>query len=91
MGVATIVANNVDISYGTKTVAAMVVATKIMMIGTFVVIGFSTGCQPITDIVMRALSSVYIKIILRKDQILKYNGNCELGLNPVLVKKGEHK
>lgn len=214
MGVATIVANNIAISYGTETVAAMGVATKIMMIGTFVFIGFSTGCQPIigysyganninrvkdviktgtritfiiglglffifglsssiliglftnevdvinkgttilkaliwslpfvggqmiaisaaqsmgkaipamllsisrqgilyiplllilniilgfngfmyaqpiTDIVMRVLSSVYIKIILRKDQLLKYNGNCELGLNPGLVKKGEHK
>lgn len=47
MGVATIVANNIAIKYGTQTVAGMGVAAKIMMIGTFIFIGFSTGCQPI--------------------------------------------
>lgn len=47
MGCATVVANNIAISYGTETVAGMGVATKIIMIGTFVFIGFSTGCQPI--------------------------------------------
>lgn len=47
MKAATIVANNIAISYGTETVAAMGVATKTMMIGTFVFIGISTGCQPI--------------------------------------------
>lgn len=47
IGVATVVANNVAIQYGTQTVAGMGVATKIMMIGTFIFIGFSTGCQPI--------------------------------------------
>jgi len=44
MKVATIVANNIAIFYGRKTMLAMGVATKIMMIGTFVFIGFSTGC-----------------------------------------------
>lgn len=47
MGSATIIANNLAISYGTETVAGMGVATKIIMIGTFIFIGFSTGCQPI--------------------------------------------
>ena len=47
MGSATIVANNIAISYGTETVAGIGVATKIIMIGTFIFIGFSTGCQPI--------------------------------------------
>lgn len=47
MGAATIVANNIAIQYGTQTVAGMGVAAKIMMIGTFIFIGFSTGCQPI--------------------------------------------
>lgn len=47
MGVATIVANNIATLYGTETVAGMGVAIKIVMIGTFVFIGFSAGCQPI--------------------------------------------
>lgn len=47
MGGATIIANNIAVLYGTETVAGMGVATKIIMIGTFIFIGFSTGCQPI--------------------------------------------
>ncbi len=47
VGFATIVANNIAVMYGTLTVAGMGVAMKIMMIGTFIFIGFSTGCQPI--------------------------------------------
>lgn len=47
VGFATIVANNIAVYYGTLTVAGMGVAMKIMMIGTFIFIGFSTGCQPI--------------------------------------------
>ena len=47
MGGSTLVLNNIAITYGTSTVAGMGVATKIMMIGTFIFIGFSTGCQPL--------------------------------------------
>ena len=47
VGFSTIVVNNVAITYGTLTVAGMSVATKIMLIGTFVFIGFSSGTQPL--------------------------------------------
>ncbi len=46
MGVANVVSNNIAITYGTLTVAGIGVAMKVMMIGTFIFIGFSSGTQP---------------------------------------------
>lgn len=66
MGVATIVANNIAISYGTETVAGMGVATKIIMIGTFVFIGFSTGCQPIIGYSYGADNIDRVKEVIKK-------------------------
>lgn len=47
MGFANVVSNNIAITYGTLTVAGMGVAMKVMMIGTFIFIGFSAGSQPL--------------------------------------------
>ncbi len=47
MGVANVLANNIAIGYGTVTVAGMGVAMKVMMIGTFIFMGFAAGCQPL--------------------------------------------
>ena len=47
MGGANIIGNNIGMTYGTATVAGMGVAMKIIMIGTFIFIGFSSGVQPL--------------------------------------------
>lgn len=47
MGFANVVSNNIAVNYGTLTVAGMGVAMKVMMIGTFIFIGFSSGSQPL--------------------------------------------
>lgn len=66
MGVATVVANNLAVSYGNDTVAAMGVAAKIIMIGTFVFIGFSTGCQPIIGYSYGANNISRVKEVIKK-------------------------
>ena len=66
VGVATIVMNNIAIAYGTLTVAGMGVATKIMLIGTFIFIGFSTGCQPIIGYSYGANNLVRVKETIKE-------------------------
>lgn len=66
MGGATIIANNIGIAYGTETVAALGVATKIMMIGTFIFIGFSSGCQPLIGYNYGAHNFDRVKAIIKK-------------------------
>ncbi len=66
MGASTIVANNIAVGYGTETVAGMGVATKIMMIGTFIFIGFSSGCQPLIGYNYGAHDYERVQLILKR-------------------------
>ncbi|MGL5346269.1 MAG: MATE family efflux transporter [Peptostreptococcaceae bacterium] len=66
MGVATVIANNIAIQYGTLTVAGMGVAMKIMTIGTFVFMGFSAGCQPLVGYNYGSKNIPRVKEIIQK-------------------------
>ena len=66
MGASTIVVNNIAIAYGTETVAGLGIATKIMMIGTFIFIGFSSGCQPLIGYNYGAHNYERVKLILKR-------------------------
>lgn len=66
MGVATIVANNIAVTYGNVTVAGMGVAMKIMTIGTFVFMGFSAGCQPLVGYNYGCNNIPRVKEIIKK-------------------------
>lgn len=66
MGGATIIANNIGIAYGTETVAALGIATKIIMIGTFIFIGFSSGCQPLIGYNYGAHNFDRVKAVIKK-------------------------
>lgn len=70
MGVATVVANNIAIGYGTLTVAGMGVAMKIMTIGTFVFMGFSAGCQPLVGYNYGSNNTARVKEIIKKGIII---------------------
>lgn len=70
MGVATVIANNIAISYGTLTVAGMGVAMKIMTIGTFVFMGFSAGCQPLVGYNYGCGNIPRVKEIIKKGVII---------------------
>lgn len=70
MGVATVVANNIAISYGTLAVAGMGIAMKIMTIGTFVFMGFSAGCQPLVGYNYGCGNVLRVKEIIRKGIII---------------------
>ncbi|MGL5312398.1 MAG: MATE family efflux transporter [Peptostreptococcaceae bacterium] len=70
MGMATVVANNIAISYGTLTVAGMGVAMKIMTIGTFVFMGFSAGCQPLVGYNYGCGNILRVKEIIKKGIII---------------------
>ena len=65
-GTATIVANNIGALYGVETVAAFGVATKIILIGTFIFIGFSSGCQPLIGYNYGAGNLERVKEIIKK-------------------------
>lgn len=66
VGGATIISNNIGIIYGTETVAGLGVATKILMIGTFIFIGFSSGCQPLIGYNYGAKNLDRVKLIIKR-------------------------
>lgn len=66
MGLATVVANNIAVTYGNVTVAGMGVAMKIMTIGTFVFMGFSAGCQPLVGYNYGCNNIPRVKEIIKK-------------------------
>lgn len=70
MGVATVIANNIAVEYGTLTVAGMGVAMKIMTIGTFVFMGFSAGCQPLVGYNYGCGNIPRVKEIIKKGIII---------------------
>lgn len=70
MGVATVIVNNIAVGYGTLTVAGMVVAMKIMTIGTFVFMGFSAGCQPLVGYNYGCNNIPRVKEIIKKGIII---------------------
>ncbi|MDV8113900.1 MATE family efflux transporter [Bacillus sp. BAU-SS-2023] len=70
MGVATVIVNNIAVSYGTLTVAGMGVAMKIMTIGTFVFMGFSAGCQPLVGYNYGCNNIPRVKEIIKKGIII---------------------
>lgn len=70
MGAATVIANNIAVSYGTLTVAGMGVAMKIMTIGTFVFMGFSAGCQPLVGYNYGAGNISRVKEIIKKGIVI---------------------
>lgn len=70
MGVATVIANNIAVSYGTLTVAGMGVAMKIMTIGTFVFMGFAAGCQPLVGYNYGCGNIPRVKEIIKKGIII---------------------
>ncbi|MGL4344772.1 MAG: MATE family efflux transporter [Cellulosilyticaceae bacterium] len=66
MSFATIIANNIAISYGELVVAGMGVAMKVMTIGTFVFMGFAAGCQPLVGFSYGAKNHARVKEIIQK-------------------------
>lgn len=70
MGVATVIANNIAVEYGTLTVAGMGVAMKIMTIGTFVFMGLSAGCQPLVGYNYGCGNIPRVKEIIKKGIII---------------------
>lgn len=70
MGVATVIANNIAVGYGTLTVAGMGVAMKIMTIGTFVFMGFSAGCQPLVGYNYGCGNISRVKEIIKKGIVI---------------------
>lgn len=70
MGIATIVVNNIAVSYGNLTVAGMGVAMKIMTIGTFIFMGFSAGCQPLVGYNYGCKNIPRVKEIIKKGIII---------------------
>lgn len=81
MGVATVVANNIAVNYGTLTVAGMGVAMKIMTIGTFVFMGFSAGCQPLVGYNYGCGNIARVKEIIKKGIVI----TSIIGLSLALV------
>lgn len=70
MSVAMMTANNLGMVYGEKTVAGMGVATRIIMIGTFIFIGFAAGCQPLVGFNYGAKNKARVKEIIQKGMML---------------------
>ncbi|GAB6167547.1 MATE family efflux transporter [Clostridium carnis] len=66
MSIAIIVSNNIAVNYGDTTIAGMGVASKIMTIGTFIFMGFSSGCQPLVGFSYGAKNINRIKEIIFK-------------------------
>lgn len=70
MGFANVVCNNIAINYGTLTVAGIGVAGKVMMIGTFIFIGFSSGTQPFIGFNYGANNIERVKEAIKKATII---------------------
>jgi putative MATE family efflux protein len=70
MGVAVMLCNNLAVSYGNNTVAGMGVATKIMTIGTYIFMGFATGCQPLLGYNFGAKNYNRVQEIIKKGMLI---------------------
>ncbi len=66
VGTASIVTNNLAMGYGVACVAAIGVASKWMMIGTFIFIGFSSGCQPLIGYNYGAGALERVQLIIKR-------------------------
>lgn len=70
MSVAIMVSNNIAVYYGAVVVAGMGVASKIMTIGTFIFMGFSSGCQPLVGYNYGAKNVERVKEVIKKGIII---------------------
>lgn len=70
MSVALIISNNLASGYGDVVVAGMGVSSKIIMIGTFIFIGFSAGCQPLIGFNYGAKNISRIKDVIKSAMII---------------------
>jgi putative MATE family efflux protein len=70
MGVAAMVCNNLAVTYGDNTVAGMGVATKIVMIGTYIFMGFAAGSQPLTGYSFGAKNYERVKEIIKEGMLI---------------------
>lgn len=70
MSFALVISNNIAASYGDNVVSAMGVAGKIMTIGTFIFMGFSSGCQPLVGYNYGANNSLRVKEVIKKGIII---------------------
>ncbi len=69
MGAAVMLCNNLAVAYGNNTVAGMGVASKIMTIGTFIFMGFATGCQPLIGYSFGAKNYGRVQSIIKKGML----------------------
>lgn len=70
MGAAVMFCNNLAVAYGDNTVAGMGVASKIMTIGTYIFMGFASGCQPLIGFNFGAGNYRRVQEIIKKGMLI---------------------
>ena len=70
MGVAVMICNNIIADYGDNAVAGMGVASKIMTIGTYIFMGFASGCQPLLGYNYGAKNYERVQEIIKKGMMI---------------------